>query len=85
MYTPVTLETVLSPTEEIMYWFGILHLNLENPKLYGPFSTRIQAETRQSEIWRHRIPGEHTNPVFCAENEEMARKDFLFTSLCERR
>jgi hypothetical protein len=68
-----------------MYWFGILHLDQEIPKLYGPFATREIAERKQAEIWTHRIPGEHTNPIFQADTEEQAREAFLYTSLKGRR
>lgn len=66
------------------WWFGILHLNQETPTLYGPYSTEAQATRAQDDKWRYRVYGEHTNPPFRADNEDLAKQAFMFTSLIEK-
>lgn len=63
------------------YWFAIRKKDETYPKLYGPYSTREQAEQEQQRIWAHRVFGDDTMPVYSATDETAAKEHFLFKSL----
>lgn len=63
------------------YWFVIRKKDATDPELYGPFSTRVQAEQAQQAIWMYRVFGDDTFPVYSAPNESEAKEHFHFKSL----